>query len=157
MEVAPAPGSLPAMSTGSSISASHSPLLDDAGNSAGAAQGGSPRRPSGSTASTRCGPAPSDTPAQPLLSLLVCYDIVDDDIRTGVANRLSRLGPRVQLSTFECRVSDRAELAKLAAELREMMDPACDQIRIYNLGRRRSAPMILGRRQLEEWDDFLII
>lgn len=112
--------------------------------------GGSPRK-------RRYGPQPSDTPTAPLMSLLVCYDIADDAIRLRVSNILSRFGPRVQLSTFECRVSTRRELAKLIDALKAEIDPACDQIRVYNFGTRPSAPTILGQRELEEWVDYMIL
>lgn len=103
------------------------------------------------------GPRPADVPAGPTISLLVCYDIADDAIRSRVSDVLSRYGPRVQLSTFECRVSNRREMRGLVAELRAAIDPACDQIRVYNFGTRPAAPEILGQRELEEWQDFLIV
>lgn len=103
------------------------------------------------------GPRPADVPAGPTISLLVCYDIADDAIRSRVSDILSRFGPRVQLSTFECRAGNRREVHRLVAELRAAIDPTCDQIRIYNFGTRPAAPEILGQRELEEWQDFLIV
>lgn len=113
--------------------------------------------PPGAKVPTRHGPAPSDTPANPLISLLVCYDIADDQIRLRVSNILSQYGPRVQLSTFECRVGTKRETEQLIAKVKAEIDPACDQVRFYNFGTRPAAPTILGQRELEEWRDYLIL
>lgn len=88
-------------------------------------------------------------------TVLVCYDIVDDDIRSDVAQALSEHGPRVQLSTFEIRVSPE-ELRALTARLSELVEAECDQVRLYNFGTRAASPTIIGCRTLEEWNDFII-
>ncbi|MGV1006486.1 MAG: CRISPR-associated endonuclease Cas2 [Candidatus Nanopelagicales bacterium] len=89
-------------------------------------------------------------------TVLVCYDIVDDGIRFDVAQALSEHGPRVQLSTFEIRVSPE-ELKTLTARLTALVEPECDQVRLYNFGTRAASPTIIGCRTLEEWNDFIIV
>ena len=49
----------------------------------------------------------------------------------GVASLLSGYGPRVQLSVFECQVRSQTELQSLRAQLRSLIDPMEDQVRIY--------------------------
>ena len=89
--------------------------------------------------------------------LLVCYDIADDDRRSDVSALLSEVGVRVQLSVFECRVRGASELKELLGRLRELMEAAEDQVRVYNFGSRQPAPEILGQRTLDEWRDFWIV
>ena len=103
------------------------------------------------------GPTRADIPATRLFSLLACYDIADDDRRSDVAQLLSEVGVRVQLSVFECRIRGTPELTTLRSALRSLMDRHEDQIRIYNFGTRQASPDILGQRELEEWRDFRII
>lgn len=103
------------------------------------------------------GPARSDHPTVRDFGLIVCYDIADDDRRSDVSAVLSEVGVRVQLSVFECRVRGTAELQELLGRLRAVLEPAEDQVRVYNFGSRRPAPEILGQRILEEWRDFWIL
>ena len=91
------------------------------------------------------------------IALLVCYDIGDDDRREDVSALLSALGPRVQMSVFECSVGSRAELRGLLGRLAEASDPVEDQVRVYSFGGRQAAPTIVGTRELEEWRDFWIL
>lgn len=103
------------------------------------------------------GPAHSDIPVERVLSILVCYDIVDDGRREDVAAVLAALGPRVQLSVFECRVRGRSEFKELVARLEALIDPVEDQVRLYNFGARPAAPLLVGQRTLEEWRDYWIL
>lgn len=105
----------------------------------------------------RSGPRASDTPTTRLFSLLVCYDLADDDRRADVSQLLSSVGVRVQLSVYECRVRGRTELDRLRSSLRAIIDEHEDQVRIYNVGARQASPDVLGQRELEEWRDFRII
>ncbi len=90
--------------------------------------------------------------------VLVTYDIADDDRRADVALLLSGCGARVQLSVFECDVSSRPQLHVMRKQIRELIDPAADQVRFYELDsealRRR---YVLGARVLEERRDFTIV
>jgi len=63
--------------------------------------------------------------------VVVAYDIVDDARREDVASLLSGYGPRVQLSVFECQVDSQTALQALRADLRALIDPLEDQIRLY--------------------------
>jgi CRISPR-associated protein Cas2 len=92
-----------------------------------------------------------------VFTLLVCYDIVEDDRRQDVAHVLSDLGPRVQLSVFECKVRGTDELNRLIGQLQSLIDPVQDQVRVYNFGARESSPVIVGQRTIEEWRDYLIL
>jgi CRISPR-associated protein Cas2 len=73
------------------------------------------------------------------MELLVTYDV--DTTTTAGARRLRRVakaceghGFRVQKSVFEI-VCDPARRLKLEAQLRELIDPTRDSIRIYQLDR----------------------
>jgi len=68
-----------------------------------------------------------------MIRYVVTYDIADDGRREDVATLLSGYGPRVQLSVFECDLQTRREAAALRAELRELIDPVEDQVRLYPL------------------------
>lgn len=103
------------------------------------------------------GPVHSDVPVGRTLSVLVCYDIADDGRREDIAAELAALGPRVQLSVFECRVRGRAELDQLISRLKALVDPIEDQIRVYNFGSRPAAAVLVGQRTLEEWRDYWIV
>ena len=59
---------------------------------------------------------------------VVTYDIADDRRREDVATLLSGYGPRVQLSVSGCDLPHRREAAALQAKLRELIDPAGDQV-----------------------------
>lgn len=50
-----------------------------------------------------------------------------------VAKHCVNYGQRVQNSVFEC-VADAATMAKIKAELLELIDPDKDSLRFYNLG-----------------------
>jgi len=99
----------------------------------------------------------SDYATTRVFALLVCYDIADDDRRKDVADVLLGLGPRVQMSVFECRVRGGDAVKQLVGRLTELIDPLEDQIRIYNLGARLPAPTILGERTIDEWRDYIIV
>jgi len=72
--------------------------------------------------------------------VLVTYD-VSTTTKAGrrrlrrVAKACLDYGQRVQQSVFECKL-DPAQLATFRAELLDIVEPAEDSLRIYNLGRR---------------------
>lgn len=89
---------------------------------------------------------------------VVAYDIADDHRREDVATVLSGYGPRVQLSVFECDLANRAEAASLQAKIRDLIDPAEDQVRLYPLDDHAARKVtIIGARTVEERQDFWII
>lgn len=89
---------------------------------------------------------------------VVAYDIADDRRREDIATLLSGYGPRVQLSVFECDLASLRDAASLKARLRELIDPAEDQIRLYPLDDKACrSTVILGARTLEERQDFWIV
>lgn len=90
--------------------------------------------------------------------VVVAYDIVDDGRREDVASLLSGYGPRVQLSVFECQVSSQTGLQTLRADLRKLIDPLEDQVRIYpTTSETFSQRYIIGARTVEERSDYWIV
>jgi CRISPR-associated protein Cas2 len=90
--------------------------------------------------------------------VVVAYDIVDDSRREDVASLLSSYGPRVQLSVFECQVRNQTELQTLRANLRALIDPFEDQVRIYPTTTDTfSQRYIIGARTVEERSDYWIV
>ena len=71
------------------------------------------------------------------MDILVTYD-VNTETRTGkrrlrkVATVCKNYGQRVQLSVFECRVTQ-AQYETLRAELVSVIDPKLDNLRFYKL------------------------
>ena len=98
-----------------------------------------------------------DAPTTKMLNLLVCYDIADDRRREGLAETLMALGPRVQLSTFECRVRGADGLRQLRQQIRGHIEVVEDQVRIYVLGTATKGVIVEGNRVLEEWRDFIVL
>lgn len=89
---------------------------------------------------------------------VITYDIADDSRREDVATVLSGYGPRVQLSVFECALSTRRDRAALQAQLRQLIDPVEDQVRMYPLDERAVRQIaVLGARVIEERQDFWIV
>jgi CRISPR-associated protein Cas2 len=123
----------------------------------------SSRRPGRSR--TGCSAASPSTRRSPgarteddIYTLLVCYDIADDERRGDISALLSTCGARVQLSIFECTVRTKREISALRAALRRAIDQDEDQVRIYRLDKTAiDNRTILGRRRLEERADFYIV
>ncbi|GIK75197.1 MAG: hypothetical protein BroJett021_41850 [Chloroflexota bacterium] len=63
---------------------------------------------------------------------VVSYDIPDDRRRTKVMKTLNGFGKRVQYSVFECDLKQ-ADLERLCALLRRLIDERQDDVRIYGL------------------------
>ena len=61
---------------------------------------------------------------------LVTYDVADDKRRTKLARHLEAIGDRVQDSVFELYLTA-AELEKLLKQVRRLIKPAEDSVRIY--------------------------
>ena len=77
------------------------------------------------------------------MDYLVCYDICDPKRLRQVARVIEAYGERVQKSVFECALSDEAR-RQLMDELRQVMRPTEDQVRIYPLfhGARRKQKVL---------------
>lgn len=90
--------------------------------------------------------------------VVVAYDVTDDRRREDLAALLSGLGPRVQLSVFECQVESAAALRRLRAEIRERIDPLEDQVRVYPTTVQTYAERyVIGARTVEERADYWIV
>jgi CRISPR-associated protein Cas2 len=84
--------------------------------------------------------------------------VADDRRRQDIATLLSGYGPRVQLSVFECELASRRDAATLRGRLRQLIDPAEDQIRLYPLDERTiRQTVVLGARVIEERQDYWIV
>lgn len=89
---------------------------------------------------------------------VIAYDIADDRRREAVSSALCAWGARVQLSVFECEFPDEAAARNALAEIEKLIDEVDDQVRVYRLWRdEANAVQIIGRRRLEEREDFWII
>lgn len=64
--------------------------------------------------------------------VVVSYDIPDDKRRTKVMKTLEGYGQRAQYSVFECELRP-ADLDRLKARLRELIDERQDDVRFYQL------------------------
>jgi CRISPR-associated protein Cas2 len=64
--------------------------------------------------------------------VVVSYDIPNDRRRTKVMKTLEGFGHRVQYSVFECELRP-ADLTKLKARLKGLIEPQEDDIRFYDL------------------------
>jgi CRISPR-associated protein Cas2 len=96
------------------------------------------------------------------MNLLVCYD-VNTETASG-RRRLRRVaivckdfGQRVQLSVFECTVSE-TNLERLRQRLLQEIDPATDNLRIYRLSSQREEVVeAYGRDQYVDFTGPLVI
>jgi CRISPR-associated endonuclease Cas2 len=90
------------------------------------------------------------------------YSVARHGFWHGLGERLwagsERLISFVQFSVFECDLADLAQVGQVKTRLRELIDPAEDQVRLYPLPSNadRSAE-IIGNRRLEERADFWIL
>ena len=72
--------------------------------------------------------------------VVITYDVDHTDPKGAsrlrrVAKLCERYGIRVQYSVFEM-LLDPAQLTKLKTDLRDLIDPEADSIRIYRLGKK---------------------
>lgn len=72
--------------------------------------------------------------------VVITYDVNTEDAAgrkrlRKVAKHCVNYGQRVQNSVFEC-LADAATMARIKAELLELIDPEKDSLRFYNLGDR---------------------
>lgn len=74
------------------------------------------------------------------MMVVITYDVDHTDPKGAsrlrrVAKLCERYGVRVQYSVFEM-LLDPAQLTKLKTDLRDLIDPEADSIRIYRLGKK---------------------
>lgn len=62
--------------------------------------------------------------------IVVAYDISDDKRRNSVMKLLEKVGKRINLSVFECMVSD-TTLARLKVDIARKIDRKNDRVAIY--------------------------
>jgi CRISPR-associated protein Cas2 len=96
------------------------------------------------------------------MDILVSYDVNTQD-KEG-RRRLRRVakicegwGQRVQLSVFECRVSD-VELERMKQRLLKVIDRELDSLRIYRLrGKREEVVEAFGRDSYVDFTEPLVL
>ena len=79
---------------------------------------------------------------------VVTYDISDDDQRARVFDTLKSYGEWLQCSVFRCPL-DATQLARIRAEVHEMINDSRDQVLFFDLGPAESEganpKIILGK------------
>lgn len=91
-------------------------------------------------------------------TLLISYDVADDDRRSRISDTLAAHGARVQYSAFEVTLPTKKAVQQLRGTLRKLIDRDEDQIRLYPLPATvLNELVILGDRRLEERADFWIV
>ncbi len=74
-----------------------------------------------------------------------------------VARACCDFGQRVQLSVFECSVSD-MQLEALITRIDKIIDPESDSLRVYRLmGGREAAVTVVGRDNYTDYSDPLVV
>ncbi len=96
------------------------------------------------------------------MDILVTYD-VNTETKAGrrrlfkVAQTCKNFGQRVQFSVFECRV-DAAQYEDLTAQLKKIISPASDSLRIYKLrGEREDFLECFGLDRHIDFDEPLVL
>lgn len=96
------------------------------------------------------------------MTVLICYDIKTDTEYGAqrlrkVASACERFGIRVQNSVFELDLTP-GDFASLKIELTNIIDTACDSVRIYRLGKNaKERTEILGSTSRIELHSPLIL
>lgn len=88
---------------------------------------------------------------------LICFDIVDDTIRTKVAKILEGYGDLVQKSVFECPLDDK-QLKTLKDKFGDLIDLEEDSVHFYRLCKRcLSSFECIGIEHKPETEMFAIV
>jgi CRISPR-associated protein Cas2 len=88
---------------------------------------------------------------------VISYDIPNNRRRTRLATLLGGHGSRVQLSVFECDLSQ-AQFAQLERRMARLLEPQHDQVRIYRLCANCVGTIVLiGAGEVERTVDTYII
>ncbi|WP_112466905.1 CRISPR-associated endonuclease Cas2 [Streptomyces triticisoli] len=91
-------------------------------------------------------------------TLLISYDIADNDRRGEISDLLAAHGARIQYSVFDVTLPTKKEVQRLRGALRKLIDRDEDQIRLYPLpATTLNELIILGNRRLEKRADFWIV
>lgn len=94
--------------------------------------------------------------------VLVVYDIqtTDTDGKRRlhrIARKCESIGKRVQNSVFEC-ILDAAQFRQLQGALQDMIDPAKDHLRFYNLGNHYEERITShGKSQTEYYENPIVL
>lgn len=89
--------------------------------------------------------------------VVVSYDIPDDKRRTKVMKTLEGYGRRAQYSVFECELRP-ADLDRLKARLRDLIDEAQDDVRFYPLCENcLRKTTLLGKAELLRRESHVIV
>lgn len=64
--------------------------------------------------------------------VVIAYDITKTKTRNSVVKKVLRYGGRINLSVFECMLTD-SQLKRLQEEIAGLIDPTTDQIAYYVL------------------------
>jgi CRISPR-associated protein Cas2 len=89
--------------------------------------------------------------------VVVSYDIPDDKRRTKVMQTLEGYGRRAQYSVFECELRP-ADLDRLKARLRDLIDDQQDDVRFYPLCEsclRKTT--LLGKAELLRHEPYIVV
>ena len=88
---------------------------------------------------------------------LAMYDIACNRRRARLSDLLIELGPRVQQSVFELDINKSRALAALRSSITNVIDPAEDQVRLYQLPAIAPHRTIIGNRTFQERIPYLIL
>lgn len=64
--------------------------------------------------------------------VVIAYDITENRRRNKVADKVQQYGGRINLSVFECMLTD-SQLASLQTEITKLIDSKTDKIAFYTL------------------------
>jgi CRISPR-associated protein Cas2 len=88
---------------------------------------------------------------------VICFDVHDDKRLRQISNEMENFGTRVQRSVFECHL-ETAQLQELQSRLGDLMEPAEDQVRYYNLcGKDKQHIVIDGAGRVSADPDYTIL
>lgn len=89
---------------------------------------------------------------------VIAYDVADDRRRERLSDLLAGYGARVQLSVFEVLLTSAESEKELRRSIREVIDVADDQVRVYRLDRATAnETVIIGAREVEERRDWYVV
>lgn len=87
---------------------------------------------------------------------LVSYDIVDDKRRVKLSKTLKDFGDRIQLSVFECLLTDDLAM-RMVERIEDIIDNEKDSVRIYRLcGKCEKQIDIFGLGEVSKIEDVYI-
>jgi CRISPR-associated protein Cas2 len=91
------------------------------------------------------------------LTVVVAYDISEDDRRARVAALLQTCGDRIQRSVFLCRVTS-DDLDDVIARLRTMIDPRTDAVHVFRQCRACwEDAVVIGQASVAEPEPYWVV